>query len=59
MLTNEELVKELIRIRFSLMRVNGVLQSERRPNHVLEVAQQLIDEEIRRIAPEVEGSDQG
>jgi hypothetical protein len=53
-LTNEELVKELIRIRFSLMRVNGVLHSEGRSNHVLMMAQQLVDEQIQELAPEAE-----
>jgi len=53
-LTKDEFVQELIRIRFSLMRVNGVLQSEQRANHVLEVAQQLVDEQIRVYAPEAE-----
>jgi hypothetical protein len=53
-LTKDEFVQELIRIRFGLMRINGVLQSEQRANHVLEVAQQLVDEQIRVYAPEAE-----
>ena len=53
MLTKEEFATELIRIRFGLMRINGVLQSEGRPNHVLEMAQQLVDEQIRVQVPEV------
>ena len=53
-LSNEELVKELIRIRFMLMRINGVLQSECRANHVLMMAQQLVDEQVQELAPEAE-----
>jgi hypothetical protein len=53
-LSNEELIKELIRVRFLMMRINGVLASEKRINHTLIVVENLVDEEIRRIAPEGE-----
>ena len=54
MLTKEEFHRELLRIRFGLMRINGVLASEGRPNRALFVAQQLIDEQIEVLAPEAE-----
>lgn len=54
MLSAEELVKELIRVRFIMMRINGVLASEQRKNHTLLVVEHLVDEEIRRMAPEAE-----
>jgi hypothetical protein len=53
-LTKDEFAQELIRVRFALMRINGVLMSEGRPNHVLLMAQQLVDEQIEVYAPEVE-----
>jgi hypothetical protein len=53
-LTKNEFAQELIRVRFALMRINGVLISEGRPNHVLLMAQQLVDEQIEVYAPEVE-----
>lgn len=53
-LTKDELATELLRVRFALMRINGVLQSEQRADHVLEVAQRLVDERIRAYAPEAE-----
>ena len=55
MLTKEEFATELIRIRFALMRINGVLMSEQRPDHVLLMAQQLVDERIRDYVPEADG----
>jgi hypothetical protein len=54
MLTPDELIRELIMVRFKLMRINGVLLSERRANHPLEVAFQLVDEQVRELAPEAE-----
>lgn len=53
-LESRELVSELIRVRFMLMRINGQLQSEQRANHVLEVAQELVDQQVRQLAPEAE-----
>lgn len=51
-LTKDEFIQELLRVRFALMRINGVLLSEARPNHVLLMAQQLVDEQIEVYAPE-------
>jgi hypothetical protein len=53
-LAKEEFVSELIRIRFALMRINGVLMSENRTDHILLMAQQLVDERLREYAPEAE-----
>ncbi len=54
MLSDEELVREVIRVRFALVRINGVLASEGRPIDGLVSAEYLVDWVIRELAPEVE-----
>jgi hypothetical protein len=52
--TDRELLKELIRVRFRLMWINNVLMSEGRPNHVLLMAQGLVDDQLREMTTPAE-----
>jgi hypothetical protein len=52
--SDRDIIVDLIKMRFKLMRINGILQSEGRPSAWLESAGRLIDRDLLHRAPEAE-----